>query len=604
MNLAIATSFSVSPLGQRPTHCPYNPYPFHLDHGKAREFVGLHDQVKASTGLLDSLESFLATFQKDLSLVSGQISELQDRSKDIDNRLRSRRKIEKPLSGLLSELVIPPPLANTLLSTDVGEPWIPAIQNFETRLESLKARSRVKAARDLADVAEGLRIVVATKLRAFFLAIFQPIRESATTNMQVMQASVLMKYRPLFAFLQRQAPPVAQEVQRSYAGAVRTYYETGFRRYIRSLGWIKSRSPQTVETIIPASGEKGDADFGPSRLMHAKLDGPGVILAFMGDNKSYKESTEAIYRSLMMVLMDNATAEYSFVMQFFRPEPFARPTLKLTAFSPGESSMLLSPDRGGADDRKSVLESELATPIARTFSHARGESDAAQSAPLSKTEQASLDALWKQIVEPILDYSKTFISSLLEPSPSLIPILTMARLSEVIIAEVQRRGCAPLETFMFTIRLQIWPIFQKVMSEQVEALRKLAEGSSTSYFSRAATTTDESISAICTRYAAIFVAFVTLTEQEEETMTFSNLLRLRQELTKLIIKHTDSISDPGAKATKQSSLYEVLLQALMRNPQLSVHPKSQQESAYWAEKEEEARRRIVSVNQGKRSGRR
>jgi hypothetical protein len=81
----------------------------------------------------------------------------------------------------------------------------------------------------------------ATKLRAFFLALFQPIRGNVTTNMQVMQTSVLLKYKPLFAFLQRQAPNVAQEVQRSYVGAARVYYETGFRRYARSLGWIKVR---------------------------------------------------------------------------------------------------------------------------------------------------------------------------------------------------------------------------------------------------------------------------------------------------------------------------------------------------------------------------
>jgi vacuolar protein sorting-associated protein 52 len=57
--------------------------------------------------------------------------------------------------------------------------------------------------------------------------------------MQVMQTSILLKYRPLFGFLQRQAPNVAHEVQRSYVGAARMYYETGFRRYIRSLGVIK-----------------------------------------------------------------------------------------------------------------------------------------------------------------------------------------------------------------------------------------------------------------------------------------------------------------------------------------------------------------------------
>jgi hypothetical protein len=60
----------------------------------------------------------------------------------------------------LSDLAIPPSLAITILDTDVGEPWIAAITDFEQRLDVLKARSRVKAARDLGDVAEGLRIVV------------------------------------------------------------------------------------------------------------------------------------------------------------------------------------------------------------------------------------------------------------------------------------------------------------------------------------------------------------------------------------------------------------------------------------------------------------
>lgn len=49
----------------------------------------LHRQT--SIDLLDSLESFLSTFQHDLSAVSGQISDLQDRSKVIESRLKGRR---------------------------------------------------------------------------------------------------------------------------------------------------------------------------------------------------------------------------------------------------------------------------------------------------------------------------------------------------------------------------------------------------------------------------------------------------------------------------------------------------------------------------------
>lgn len=167
------------------------------------------------------------------------------------------QRIEKPLCSLISEVTIPPALASLILDTDVGEPWIQAVEDFERRLDTLNARLRVKAARDLAEVAEGLRIVVrtrnispwliskliscqtATKLRVFFLALLQPIRTSVTTNMQVIQTSVFLKYRPLFAFLQRKASAVGQEIQRAYISAARTYYETGFRRYCRSLGWIK-----------------------------------------------------------------------------------------------------------------------------------------------------------------------------------------------------------------------------------------------------------------------------------------------------------------------------------------------------------------------------
>lgn len=57
--------------------------------------------------------------------------------------------------------------------------------------------------------------------------------------MQVIQTSVLLKYSSLFGFLQRQAPAVATELQRVYVGAARLYYETGFRRYARTLGVIK-----------------------------------------------------------------------------------------------------------------------------------------------------------------------------------------------------------------------------------------------------------------------------------------------------------------------------------------------------------------------------
>ncbi|KAG6854864.1 hypothetical protein C0991_012054 [Blastosporella zonata] len=586
------------------------------DRRRVQDFLQLHDQVQVqiilsvpnttfnnnpqtSVDLLDSLESFLSTFQKDLSAVSGQISELQDRSKDIENRLKSRRKIEKPLSSLISDITIPPPLATIILDSPVGEPWIEAIDDFERRLVTTKSRSRVKAARDLGEVAEGLRIVAATKLRGFFLALFQPIRSNVTTNMQVIQTSVLLKYSSLFAFLQRQAPNVAHEVQREYVAAARVYYETGFRRYSRSLTWIRARTIEKFETIIASEREK-DLHFDLERLAFSKIAGPGVTLAYMADDKNHvsahflrlpytelgskKEPIEALLRSLLLVFMDNATAEYTFLKTFFSVEA-SLPTEESVASMLSPPS-LHSPDRATFADRRSMSGSDYGGQRAVSASILNALTTAETT---RKEEQAGTDALWKQIMDP------SFLKSTLDPIPPAIPLLTMIRLMEDVVLEVQKRSCPPVEFYVFGLRLQMWPVFQKVMAENTDALKKLAEGGSSGYFSRAIATTDVGVSNICKRYTVLFNSFIQLTEQEDETMIFSNLLRLRQELTKLILRHTNSITDVVAKATALSSIYESLLQGLSKGTHLSAHPKSQQEIAHWANLEEEARRKIISA---------
>ena len=80
--------------------------------------------------------------------------------------------------------------------------------------------------------------------------------------------------------------------------------------------------------------------------------------------------------------------------------------------------------------------------------------------------------------------------------PPVVPLLTMIRLTEDVVAEVQKRGCPPVESYIFTLRLQLWPAFQKAMSDHVDALKKLAEGASSGYFTRAATITEDTLTAV------------------------------------------------------------------------------------------------------------
>ncbi|KAH9853608.1 Vps52-domain-containing protein [Lenzites betulinus] len=578
-------SFDPQPSGSRTGRAEQSYQP------RARDFVELHDQVQSSVNLLDSLENFLSTFQKDLSAVSGQISNLQDRSKDIDNRLRSRRRIEKPLSNLIVDLCIPPALATLILDTRVDEDWIPGIVEFERRLDTLKLRVRVKAARDLSEVGEGLRIVAATKLRTFFLALLEPIRTSMTSNLQVLQSSVWMKYKPLYSFLQRHAPNVAHEVQRAYAAAVRTYFETGFRRYLRGLTWIKGRTTEKTDNIAYAAGESPDPEVDPARLLYGRVDGPGVVMAYMADDKSHKEPLEALVRSALLVLMDNATAEYTFITTFFANEP--RPSMHSKESSGSIMSPLLSPTNGEFEDTRSNPGSDFGGEPAgprRRVTSITSVMSAGPQEPSQKEELASLNALWKQVMDPVLDYCQTFIQAALEPAPPVVPLLTMIRLTEDVVAEVHRRNCGPLETFVFAIRLKMWPAFQKLMAEHINSVKKFAEGAGGSFF-RKSSMTEDAVTSICHRYAVVFNSFIALTDQAEETMIFSNLLRLRQEVLKLIATYTEQITHPAVKARAMCRFYERIIQDLSKGPAPTSHPKAQSELAFWRQRDEEVRRR-------------
>ena len=72
----------------------------------------------------------------------------------------------------------------------------------------------------------------------------------------------------------------------------------------------------------------------------------------------------------------------------------------------------------------------------------------------------------------------------------------MIRLTEEVMGEVQKRGCQPLETFLFGLRLQMWPLFQKAMTVQIEGVKNVAEGAAGGYFRRATTTSDATIATV------------------------------------------------------------------------------------------------------------
>jgi len=169
----------------------------------------------------------------------------------------------------------------------------------------------------------------------------------------------------------------------------------------------------------------------------------------------------------------------------------------------------------------------------------------------------------------------------------------MIRLNEAAYQEVGRRGCGPMETFLLGVRIKLWPLFQSEMGAHVESLKKLADSAAGTMLSRG-NVRDTVVRAAAQRYAILFSSILALIGDEEEPMLFMNLSRLRQELTRLITVQAGKVRDPTQNAIYLSTTYEVILQALSMGPRPNIHPKAQTETAFWREREEEARRRIAS----------
>ena len=102
---------------------------------------------------------------------------------------------------------------------------------------------------------------------------------------------------------------------------------------------------------------------------------------------------------MLLVLLDNASAEYNFILRFFQEEYIPPPSTAKTPMSP-----MFSP---GFDDRTADGLSELDAPSQR--GHEDAEDMATPMArrteiPKDSAEIAQLNLLWKQIMDPAMEY--------------------------------------------------------------------------------------------------------------------------------------------------------------------------------------------------------
>ena len=139
---------------------------------QAGNIAQLHSQISSCDGILERMENLLLSFQTDLGSISSEILSLQQESVEMNLRLKNRQSVRGELSQFVDDLVVTEQLIVTIMETPVGEPlFLEQLQILDHKIEFLKEQSfkEARAAQDVKDVLEKLKIKAVAKIREYFL---------------------------------------------------------------------------------------------------------------------------------------------------------------------------------------------------------------------------------------------------------------------------------------------------------------------------------------------------------------------------------------------------------------------------------------------------
>ena len=304
---------------------------------ESESLAGMHTEIRQCDTVLDQMESMLRGFQTDLASISAQIKYLQDESLSMNVKLRNRKAAEAQLSSFIQQIVVPPELITNICESEVNEAYLEYVMELNKKVAFSKRESTTTttACADMAPELEKLRTKPVQKIRDFLLQRVASLKQKMT-NIQILQQSVLLKYKGLYKFLTEHAPEVAVEVKESYMTTMSAIYLRHVKGYLSELMRVRVE-PATKSDLLGTeewSGSAGAlAGFFSAKPATARGDGaykvgeriqvleqvseapliPAVLQQQAADGVQY----ESIFRSFASLLMDTAGSEHSFMSEFF-----------------------------------------------------------------------------------------------------------------------------------------------------------------------------------------------------------------------------------------------------------------------------------------------
>ena len=205
---------------------------------ESENLAHLHMKIRSCDQLLEGMETVLGSFQGDLGKVTEEIKGLQQRASEMGVKDRNRREVNTRLTSIIDMAAVSPSLIHTITEADVNDAYIEHLLLLNKKL--LGSGSAVAQSLPIAGnmtvqpVLEDLKIKAVDKARGFLLHKIYSLGRPKT-NFQILQQSVLLKFRHLLQFLREHNQQVYEEVRGEYIRTMGEIYCGLFRAQCRHM---------------------------------------------------------------------------------------------------------------------------------------------------------------------------------------------------------------------------------------------------------------------------------------------------------------------------------------------------------------------------------
>ncbi|KAI3978687.1 hypothetical protein MKX01_015862 [Papaver californicum] len=297
--------------------------------------VSLHDQIRNCDSILSQMETLLSGFQGEIGSISSEIKSLQEKSMDMGLKLKNRKGAEVKLARFVEDIIVPPRMIDIIVDSEVNDEYMRTLEMLSKKLKFVEVDTMVQSSKALKDVQpelEKLRQKAISKVSEFIVQKLHALRKPKT-NIQILQQSVLLKYKYVIIFLKEHGKEVFMEVRGAYVDTMNKVLSAHFRSYIQAVEKLQldiatpsdligvetratslfsiGREPLKNRSAVFALGERIN--------ILKEIEQPALI-PHIAEASSLKYPYEVLFRSLHKLLMDTATSEYLFCDDFFGEE--------------------------------------------------------------------------------------------------------------------------------------------------------------------------------------------------------------------------------------------------------------------------------------------